>query len=314
MFRLSGCLILLLILCSVVPPARATPTPSIALIEWQPDGDAENGFRYGIQQAIPEARFFVYNAGGDMAVLEQLIQAASRRDHDLYYVSGTPATLKLMEKIPDRPLVFTMVQAPVKEQIIATWPASRNNLTGISNRVPVLNQLRALRRIVEFRRLGVLYNPGNPDSQRQLQELESLGKEMNYQLVRIPVTVADQALHLRLDSRPTLDAVYLTHDPLILRLGNPILEQVNQAGLPSLAADLTQVTQKNALLGLVPEEYRIGRLAALSGIDILGGIPPGQIPSRSLDFFMVVLNMRTAQRLQVQVPLSLLVIADTIVR
>ncbi len=292
----------------------AEPFPSIAMFEWQADGPAENGFREGIQKRYPDARFYVYNAAGDDGLLERHLEEALRRQHDLYYVSGAAAALRVLGRQREIPVVFTMVQDPVETGLIASWESSETNATGVSNRVPILNQLKTLKEIVPFRRLGVVYNPTNPDCRQQMRELEKLQKFLGFSLAKIPLTAPQQARRLPLDRLPGLDAVYLARDPLVERLALSLLEQVHQAGLPSLAADMSLVTRQGALLGLVPDEYRIGRLAALNALQALEGTRPTNIPSRALDFFMVALNLETARRLGAQIPLALLVIADTIVR
>lgn len=292
----------------------AEPFPSIAMFEWQPDSAAENGFRDGVQKIYPEARFYVYNASGDDALLETYMDVAAPRRHDLYYVSGTAAAVRLLAREEESPVVFTMVQDPVEAGLIASWESSENNATGISNRVPILNQLKTLKQIVPFTRLGVVYNPANPDSLQQVRELERLQPFLGFNLQKIPVSTPQQTKELSLPEAPSLDAVYLTCDPLLERFAHRLLEQIHRAGLPSLAADMSLVTRKGALLGLVPDEYRIGRLAARNALEALEGTAPTAISSRSLDFFMVAVNMETARLLRVQIPLSLLVIADTIVR
>lgn len=306
------CLSLLLLVPG--PVLAAEPFPSVAMFEWQRDGAVENGFREGVHRRYPEARFYVYSAAEDPELLQRFLDEAATRDHDLYYVAGTAAARRVLAAEKKKPVVFTMVQAPVEEGLIASWETSENNATGISNRVPILNQLKALRRISSFRTLGVLYNPTNPDSRQQLLELERLQPFLDYEVLRLPVTAAPQVRDLRFSGPLAPEAVYLTHDPLIERLGHSVLERINGANLPSLAADMSLVTRRGALLGLVPDEYRIGRLAALSAVKIFEGSSPTAIPSSALDFFMVALNMHTVREIDVQVPFSLLVIADTIVR
>lgn len=309
---------LLLLIISFLIAGRPAPAaggpPSIALIVWQLDGQAEDGFRSGIQKVYPEARFYVYSAAGDRALLDILIGIARERRHDLYYVSGTPAAKEVLTRIKDKPVVFTMVQAPIEEGIIASWRTSQNNATGVSNRVPILNQLNALKRVVPFRRLGVLFNPQDPDSVQQVSELARLQPFLHFELRKLPISSPRDLRRLDLPGIPPVDAVYLAADPLVHQLGAQIIERTNKARLPTLAADLTMVTHKKALLGLVPDNYQVGHLAAQNALAVLGGTPPANVPSKSLDFFMVVLNMQTARILDVQIPLSLLVIADTIVR
>ncbi len=307
-------LVIMTLAATAVSAGAARDWPDIALIEWQADGLAENGFRQGIQKTYPEARFWVYNCGANPLVLADLIRIARQRNHDLYYVSGTPATRILLKEIRQRPVVFTMVQDPVAENLVASWRNSENNATGISNRVPILNQLKALKKIVPFGHLGVVFDPQDPDAMQQVAQLARLQHFLKFRLRRLPVTSPSDLETLALPGNPPVDALYLPSDPLLQGASRSFLERVNRTGIPTFSADLNQVTQRGALLGLVPDNYQIGRLAANSALAILAGTPPASLPSLSLDFFMVVLNMRTARTLGVQVPLSLLVIADTIVR
>jgi putative ABC transport system substrate-binding protein len=309
--RLAG-IGLLLLLVGVAAPAVAAP--DIAIIEWQEDGAAENGFRDGIQKVFPEARFWVYSAAGNPRLLEKQLGHARDRRHDLFYVSGTPATRRLLQVITDVPVVFTMVQDPIGEGIIASWRASENNATGVSNRVPIVNQLKALKRVRPFRRLGAFFDPRNPDATEQVYELARLQPFLGFELVRFPLESREEAQNISLPGDPPVDAVYLPFDPLIHSLGGTLLQRINRAGLPSLAEDMNLVTRRGALLGLVPDNYQVGRLAAQNALAVLQGTPPAAVPSRSLDFFMVVINMPTARAIEVQIPFSLLVIADTIVR
>ena len=294
--------------------AAARPFPSVAMFELLSDGLPEKGFREGLQRAFPDARFYVYNLAGDETLLPYFWAAAQERHHDLYYVSGSALTRYLLHVVKDHPIIFTMVQAPVEEGLIASWNASENNATGISNRVPLLNQLKALKRIRDFRNLGVLCQLNNPDSQQQVQELRRLQPFLHYQLHEICLTATDETLTVAPAVLAALDAVYITNAPLFEKYGERIISQLNEARIPTLTADMSLVSNKGALLGLVPDKYRIGRLAALNAQQALAGVPPDQIPSRDLDFFMVVLNMHTARQLRVQVPFSLLVIADSIIR
>ncbi len=302
------------ILLSAVSCYADKSFPSIAMFELHHDSVTENGFRYGIQQIYPDARFYIYNLGGQEDLLDAYLAAAAERQHDLYYVAGTTLTRLLLERERQKPVVFTLVQAPVAEGMIASWGASENNATGISNRVPILNQLKALKRIVSFQVLGVLCQQGNPDSLQQVQELERLQPFLGYRVKRFCLDTASAGQPISQEYMADLDAVYITNTPLFDNYGKQLVAQLNQAHIPSMSADLNMVRYSGVLVGLVPDNYRIGRLAALNAQQLLEGDSPGNVPSKDLDYFMVILNMNTARELQVQVPLSLLVIADTIVR
>ncbi len=312
--KFVSCLLIFCIVLCAVPGYADKSFPSIAMFELHHDSVTESGFRYGIQQLYPDARFYIYNLGGQEDLLDAYLAAATERQHDLYYVAGTALTRLLLERERQKPVVFTLVQAPVAEGMIASWEASENNATGISNRVPILNQLKALKRIVSFKVLGVLCQQDNPDSLQQVQELERLQPFLGYRVKCFCLNGESSQKPLAQDFISDLDAVYITNTPLFDNYGKLLVAQLNQAHIPSMSADLNMVRYSGALLGLVPDNYRIGRLAALNAQHLLEGDAPSNVPSKDLDYFMVILNMNTAREIQVQVPLSLLVIADTIVR
>jgi len=74
------------------------------------------------------------------------------------------------------------------------------------------------------------------------------------------------------------------------------------------------VRKRGALLALVVDGYRAGRLAARKAVYILkkGEIPEN--PIDSIEHFLFVVNLMTASRLGVQIPMPYLIIADQIIR
>ena len=306
-------LILMLLLCTV-PGYAEKRFPSIGMFEMRHDGITEDGFRYGIQKVYPDARFYIYNLGGQEQLLDAYLVAAKEREHDLYYVAGTKLTRLVLEREHAQPVVFTLVPAPVEERMIASWGSSENNATGVSNRVPILNQLKTLKRIVSFKVLGVLCQEDHQDSLQQVHELERLQSFLGYRVKRNCLNPTSAQLTISPEYIEGLDAVYITNTPLFDAYGKQLVAQLNQFHIPSMSADMNMVRNSGALLGLVPDNYRIGRLAALNAQHLLEGDLPSNVPSKDLDYFMVILNMNTAREIGAQVPLSLLIIADTIVR
>jgi putative ABC transport system substrate-binding protein len=74
------------------------------------------------------------------------------------------------------------------------------------------------------------------------------------------------------------------------------------------------VVHHGLLLGLQPSYYRLGLLAAEKAGLILNGASPSEIPSSRLDYFQMSVNMKTARKIDVQIPMSILVMANTIIR
>lgn len=111
-----------------------------------------------------------------------------------------------------------------------------------------------------------------------------------------------------------VDAVYLPADSTTKTLGREIMQQVNLHRITSLAALESMVEEDHALMGLVPNYYQLGRVAAEKAVQVLNGTPPSHIPSSPLDYFQIHINMVTAQKIGLHIPTSILVISSKIIR
>jgi putative ABC transport system substrate-binding protein len=114
--------------------------------------------------------------------------------------------------------------------------------------------------------------------------------------------------------RSAVDAVFIPADSLMISLGDELAAWINDLRLPSLVTVATMVENNGLLIGLLPSYYELGLLAAQKTERILRGESPSDIPSSCLDFFQVTVNMKTAREIDVQIPMSILVIANKIIR
>ena len=111
-----------------------------------------------------------------------------------------------------------------------------------------------------------------------------------------------------------IDAVFLPADSMIKFLGKKIMEVINEYKIPSLSSVGSMVPEDCVLVGFVPKYYELGRIAARKAILILNGTNPSDIPSSVLDYYNISVNMKTARRINIQIPMSVLVMANQIVR
>ena len=318
--RIKGllCFILMGVCCFVLcsdalgmPPIKPY---EIAMITWRSETPAEQGFKACLAKGPYPVRYYMYNADQDINKLEDIIQILLQTPPDLVYVFGTTATRQVMSRIKDIPIVFNVVTRPVKAGIIDSWEHSGNNTTGVSSMVPLNSQLKALKKVVDYKVLAVLYNPMEPNSCIQIELLHRLSARMNFQLKAFPITHASDVDRAISSMGNQIHAVYFPSDSRIISLGREIMEQVNHLKIPSFAAVESMVLDDDALMGLVPNYYDLGTLAALKAIKIFNGEKPGNIPCSTLNYFRILINMKTAGKIGVQIPTSLLIISDVIVR
>ena len=94
-------------------------------------------------------------------------------------------------------------------------------------------------------------------------------------------------------------------------------DQIHSAALamerPVVSAYEAKAAKSNALLAVAGRYHNVGQLAGYQGEQILvKKIAPGDRPIRSLSRFSYVINMRTAKRLKLFPPLSVLRYAEVI--
>jgi len=284
------------------------------MITWRGETDAEHGFIEELKKSKFEISFQKYHANQDCARLHKIITQIRPSSPDLIYVFGTTATKIVLSRIKDTPVVFNIVSRPVESGIITSWESSGNNATGASNRVPVCHQLRALKEVLNYSRLGIIYNPREQNSIIQRNITRNLEGVLGFKLKEYRITGRNDIPKTLPFIKGTVDAVYLPADSMTKSLGKEIMKRVNEFKIPSLSAVESMVPKDGVLLGLVPDYYQLGRLAATKAIQIFQGKKPSEIPSSTLDYFHMSVNMKTARMIGIQIPLSILVMADKIVR
>ncbi len=313
--RIFSCFFLMFgLFISLVQPAAADKNFQVAMITWRGETDAERGFMEGMQNSGYHITFRKYDANQNLKQLTRVITEIETIPFDLIYVFGTTATRCVLSRIKNRPVVFNIVSQPVETGIIKSWESSGNNATGASSMVPILNQLKALKKVVDYSRLGIIYNPLEPNSMIQRNIVKNLEGVLGFILTDYRISGKSDIPRIIPGLEGRVDAVFLPADSMIKSLGREIMKQVNEFNIPSLTAIESMVVSDNALMGLVPSYYRLGRLSATKAILILQSVKPSDIPSETLDYFHISVNMNTAKKIGVYIPISILIIADKIVR
>ncbi|WP_299980289.1 ABC transporter substrate-binding protein [Desulfobacula sp.] len=286
----------------------------IAMITWRGETIAEKGFIDELNKSTYDIVLTKYNADQDNFRLQKIITQIQSNPVDIIYVFGTTATKSVLLRIKDTPVVFNIVSRPVGSGIIASWESSKNNATGASNKVSVINQLKTLKKVINYKKLGIIYNPKEQNSIFQRNNVKRLENLLNFSLKEYRISRKQDILKILPQMKDNVDAVFLPADSMIKFLGKEIMEKVNGYKIPSLSSVGSMVPEDSVLLGFVPKYYELGRIAAQKAILILNGRNPSDIPSSVLDHYHISVNMKTARIINIQIPMSLLVMANQIVR
>lgn len=297
-------------------PSGAWPGPPkrLAVVAWRGDTIAEQGLEKGLAQYPEPIGVDKYNAGQNPDRLAGIIRVLEKDPPDVIYAYGTTVTKAVLKAFKTVPVVFNIVNRPVRSGIIQSWENSGNNATGASNQISVRNQLSTLKQVIDFKRLGVVYNPLEQNSSIQRDIAKTLETELDFVLIDFKADCSSRAREVIKGLGNRVDAVFIPADTMMVVHGRELGERLIEYGLPAMGSLSPMVTDHGILLGLVPDYYQLGLLAAAKIRKILDGTPPHRIPSSRLRFFDLYVNMKTARAMGVQVPMGILVMANTIVR
>ncbi len=313
-------------------PAETEGRPfRIMMILWRGETPVEQGFRWQLLGKGVPVEFLVRDLAQDIRRLPAVLAEARRLRPDLVYTWGTGITLGTVGRwdapdrsayIDDLPVVFAMVSAPGPTGI-APPPGQppRANVTGVSHIAPLPAQIKAIRAYLPLSRLGIVYNPAEPNSLANVEALRALAPEMGFALLEAPVPL-DATGAPNPASLPGLVGGLVKAGAQILYIGPDTFignhrDELTAAGLahgiPCFTATELEIREGNAMLGLVSPYQAVGRLAAEKAHSILvDGLPPSASPIETLEHFSYLIRLPIALRLKLYPPLPLLDYAEVI--
>jgi putative ABC transport system substrate-binding protein len=162
-----------------------------------------------------------------------------------------------------------------------------------------------------LKRLGVLQAVGNAYNDAKSRQREQVCRSLNLEAI---VAEAEPARAMRaveeLASR-NVEALMFDDD---LPNADAIVETATRLGLPTLASDHAAVRDAGALLAYSSTWPELWARRAEYVDRILRGAKPADLPVQQPTKFELAINLKTAGRLGVAVPQSLLLRADEVVR
>ena len=295
-------------------PAGQRKLRRVAIILFRGETPSEKGFRDTVN-ASPDfqVRCRTFNAGQSTERLKAILAALDTTRYDLIYTFGTMATLSAMGKTKQVPIVYNVVQRPIEAGIISSWENSANNVTGASNIVAMESAFRTLVLVLSIRQLGFIYNDRDPASKIQRADIAKIQQKFGFRIFDIPVRDPESIPEaMRRTVAAKLDAVFFPADSLIMANAGTIVSLLNQHKIPSIAIIPEMVTEHGALISLGADYYELGQLAGQNALEVLGGKRPDEVSSKKVRNLHLYINLKTADRLGIDLPLQLLSLSTVI--
>jgi putative tryptophan/tyrosine transport system substrate-binding protein len=239
-----------------------------------------------------------------------------RSNVDVIVTGGTSAAKALKATTRTIPIVMAIIGDPVAADLVDSLARPGGNATGFSIVAPELGgkRLELLREIVpKMPSVAVLLNVGNPQSQIELQEMQTAAQAMGLQLYPAGISTEDGL-------EDAFAAINKTAAQTLIVLTDPILfsqrkRTVNLAAINRLPAvyPFDGFAEEGGLMSYGPSDADLFRRAAAYVDKILKGINPRDLPVEQPTKFDLFINVKAANMLGVTLPESLLLRADKVI-
>jgi putative tryptophan/tyrosine transport system substrate-binding protein len=238
------------------------------------------------------------------------------RNPDVIVVVGTPALTAVRQHTSNIPVVFAVVADPVRAGIIESLARPGGQSTGFTNfEFSIGGKWLELLREVSPRltHVMVLANPTNTATNSMARFIEDVGRSASFEIITMSVrNVADVQTAISNGARQPNCGLIVLPDGMTLVHSELIVSLANRHGLPSIYP-YRVFAEKGGLLtyGLdVAEMYR--RTAGY--VDrILKGEKPGNLAVQAPNKFELLINLKAAKALGLDIPPTLLARADEVI-
>jgi putative ABC transport system substrate-binding protein len=305
--------------------ARAQQSKSPVRIGFLPLGSPSNTYDRSLLEAFSEGLRqvgllenrdiildVVWLTGDPNQAVADLIQ----RGAELLVPCGTSASVAAKRRTSTIPIVFISVGNPIGIGLVDSLSRPGRNATGFSDvladlggkQVDLAMQLDERQRTIDY-----LWHTGWADGQHRLQVAEqaaqSAGVKLQSRAIADSAEVSDVIAAVKANGAL---ALIIQPSPFTYQQRDRIIESAMKYGLATIFA-FPIAAREGGLIAYGPDYVHMYRRAPFYVDRVLKGTKPADLPVEQPTKVELVVNLKTAKALGLNIPLSLLIRADELV-
>jgi putative ABC transport system substrate-binding protein len=258
--------------------------------------------------------FDVVYADSRLDRVPELARALVARQPDVIISDTTATTLAVVAATGTIPIVMALGNDPVAVGLTESLARPSRNVTGFSNLSEALAPKRfdyLLQVAPRARRVGLLY--GDTSGAFVRDATEPIARARGIALV--PLLVSETAgviAALTAAMAPPLQALIVNADPITYPATGDIVEFTVARGVPAIYS-LRQMAVDGGLMALSYDPFDNMRGTGDYVARILGGTSVASLPFQQPRHIIFTLNLHTARRASIEVPVALAAVADEVI-
>jgi putative ABC transport system substrate-binding protein len=308
--------------------ARAQPQPAlpvVALVNLR-SGEASirlaNAFRKGLdetgyvegQNVTLEYHWLDGRFDQLSLVMADLVR---RRVTVIATPGGTYASQAAKAATTTIPIVFGVGDDPVKLRLVASLARPGGNATGYNLSVAEIptKRLELLHGLVpKAVRLAMLVNPENvPVAARMLHDVPEAARAIGLQMQILNASTKDE-IEAAFDTlvRDRIDALFVAPDTYFISQRDQLVTLTARYRIPAAYSTREEI-EAGGLMSYGADNHEMYRQVGVYTGQILKGARPADLPVLQSTKFEFLINLRTAKALGIEVPNSILLLADEVI-
>lgn len=285
------------------PVDKGVTGPLVSVISAD-SGPQAMALRDGVQDGLRRAgytagknmRWQVLDASGDSTRLAPVVEQAVRERPRVIVALGTSVARAVGAATREVPVVYSAVPDPAAAGLVNVSDAAPGNITGVSDALALTRQIDLIRAVApQARRVGIVYDPQNPDSLALVKQLQAL-------LPKVGMTLVEAAASRAADVGPAArsliekaDVFYSGTDSHV-RAGYAALVRVAEDSRIPLVAGNADAVALGAVAAIGLSYREIGVQTGVMVARVLKGEAPGQIKPQGVGRLTLHINAQAAER------------------
>jgi putative ABC transport system substrate-binding protein len=239
-----------------------------------------------------------------------------RRQVTVLVASDGPSALAAKAATTTTPIVFSTGIEPIQAGLITSLNRPGGNLTGfnlIAGPLPA-KQLGLLHELLPAAKtIAMLINPTNANAERDAATVQDAARAIGVQiLVTRAVAESDFESMFATLARERAGALLVNSDVFFTSRRDQIVALAAGHALPVMAS-WREFPQAGGLISYGPSLSAAFRQVGIYTGKVLKGAKPGDLPVVQPTAFELVINLKTAKALALEVPLNLQQLADEVI-
>jgi putative ABC transport system substrate-binding protein len=234
----------------------------------------------------------------------------------IFVPSSTPGVLAAKAASLDIPIVFTVGSDPVAAGLVASLAKPGGNVTGVSILVNLLSSKRlelVHTLLPNAQTLAVLLNPKTPNAWPDLKETELAAQALGVELAVFHAS-SDQEIDSAFDNmaKQRVAAVFVIADGFFRNQYRQLITRAVRDAIPAIYP-WPEFAEFGGLIGYGANGTEAWRQSGTYVGRILKGEKPADLPVMQATKVDLMINLKTARALGLEIPARLLALADGVI-